>query len=52
MIQTSWMLITGFAIIGWLAPEILAVIMKRGVPIMMNVLGSVAFGLIAASIVK
>jgi hypothetical protein len=51
-VATPWMLITGCAIVGWLAPEIFAAILKRGIPIMMNILGATAFGLIAASLVR
>ena len=51
-VATPWMLITGCAIVGWLAPEIFAAILKRGIPMMMNILGATAFGLIAASLVR
>jgi hypothetical protein len=45
------MLITGCAIVGWLAPEIFAAILRRGIPVMMNILGAAAGALIAGSFV-
>ena len=50
-VTTPWMLVTGCVIVGWIAPEILAAILKRGIPVMLNVLGAVAGGLIAGSFV-
>ncbi len=48
------MLISGAAIIGWLASEFLGLFSSRGlvrIPVGMNILGAAAFGLIAAGIV-
>ena len=45
------MLITGCVIVGFIAPEILAAIVKRPIPLTLNVLGAVAGGLIAGSFV-
>ena len=49
MVHTPWMLITGCAIAGWIAPEFMAAILKRSIPATLNVLGAIAGGLIAAS---
>lgn len=49
MVNHPWMLITGMSIVGWIAPEILAAMLKHPVPVMLNVLGAIAGGLIAAS---
>jgi len=50
-VTTPWMLVTGCVIVGWVAQEILAAIMKRPIPAMLNVMGAVAGGLIAWSFV-
>ena len=50
-IGTPWMLVTGCVIVGWIAPEILAAILKRPIPVMLNVLGAIAGGLIAGAFV-
>lgn len=50
-VTTPWMLVCGCVIVGWLVPELLAAILKRPVPIMMNVIGAIAGGLIAGSFV-
>ena len=50
-VTTPWMLVTGCVIVGWIAPEILAAILKRPIPAMLNVLGAVAGGLIAGAFV-
>ena len=39
-VTTPWMLVTGCVIVGWIAPEILAAIMKRQIPAMLNVMGA------------
>jgi hypothetical protein len=50
-VETPWMLITGCAIVGWIAPEIFAVILKRPIPVGLNVLGAIAGALIAGAFV-
>lgn len=51
MIETPWMLVTGCAIVGWIAPELLAAILKRPVPVTFNLLGAIAGGLISGAFV-
>lgn len=50
--HTPWMLVLGCSIVGWIAPELFAPIMKRGIPLGMNVLGAIAGGLIAGAFVS
>lgn len=50
-VTTPWMLVTGCAIVGWLAPELFAAILKRPIPMSLNVLGAIAGGLIAGAFV-
>jgi hypothetical protein len=49
--NSPWMLVIGCAIVGWLLPEFRAAIMKRPIPMGMNVLGAFAGGLIAGAFV-
>ncbi len=51
IVANPWMLVTGCVIVGWLAPEIFAAILKRGIPVMLNILGAIAGGLIAGAFV-
>lgn len=46
-----WMIVIGAALMGWLAVEALAVFGKARVPAPMNVIGAVAFALIAGGLV-
>lgn len=51
--NNAWMVITGAAMVGWLVVEVTVnAAIKRSPPALMNVLGAVAFGLIAAWIAQ
>lgn len=49
MIHTPWMFSIGCTIIGWMAPELFAAILKKPIPMAMNVMGAIAGYLIATS---
>lgn len=44
------MITAGFVLIGWLAPELLTAFGKVEVPMPMNFMCAIAFGLIAAGV--
>lgn len=51
-VTTPWMFVTGCVIVGWITPEIMSAIMKKPIPIMINVFGAIAGGLIAGAFIK
>lgn len=51
-VQTSWMFVAGFVIIGWFVPELFRLSSRvRNIPIGMNLMAAIVFGLIAGSFV-
>ncbi len=46
-----WMIVVGAALIGWLAVQVFAVFGNARIPMPMNVMGAVAFALIAGGLV-